>query len=234
MECITDASRAGGARWRIEKFWVESGNLGRDFLIVRTYARPLRLFAQAVALSVEIRPLPRLDETSPIEWMTATLAFEHGQFGLAQRFAPAQAFSQSLVVRGHHFARGVIAHRPETHHHRLSSSQEEGSSQSINSFPVEDLAHAGVAGGERNQFRAPEVEVRSLERGEDSLLRTGTAQVGARQGEAGAQERIFHSRIHCRTAHTLLRGIGLGRSIWVLQKETVSRDVQDAGSSDLL
>src|SRR5450755_726510 len=111
----------------------------------------------SVALSVEATPFTGLNKTCPIKRMLPVFALQQGELSLAKRFAAPKALLQALVIRSHNFASGIVADRPEAHHHRFRARQNESPAQSVHAFTVPDLAHARVAGGKSNQLGPPQI-----------------------------------------------------------------------------
>jgi hypothetical protein len=80
----------------------EEPGLFSTHVINKTKLREERLSGQAFALSgartvnlsafaLEVRPLARLDKTSPVEGVVAAFALQHGELSLTQSFSATQA-----------------------------------------------------------------------------------------------------------------------------------------------
>ena len=130
-----------------------------------------------------------------------------------QGVAAAQSAFEAAVVRGHHVTRDRVAHRPQAHDQRLRAGEKERTPQPVDTLTVLDLADAGVAGGERHQLGAPQIQVGRFERGQDAGLAIGSPQVRTAQREAGPNQRI------------------VDRRAWG-EEEPMRRDVKNAGRLD--
>jgi hypothetical protein len=105
--------------------------------------------------------------------------------------AAADAAAQARVVRDHRVACDGVAHRPQAHDQGFGSREHEGAAETVHAFTVADFADAGVAGGQRDQPSAPQIEARRLERRQDAAAGRDARQVGPREGEARSQQRIL-------------------------------------------
>src|SRR5262245_65688288 len=95
--------------------------------------------------TVEVSPFARLNETGPVEWVFAAFAFQRPQLHGSERLTAALAALQTRVVGDHQLARQVVAHRPQAHHERLRSGQDERAPQAVDAFAVLHFSYAAVA-----------------------------------------------------------------------------------------
>ena len=100
------------------------------------------------------------------------IALEHVELHLTKRLASAHALFEVPIVAGHQLPRGVIGDRPETHDQRLGPGNYKGPPQSIDAFAVAHFTDARVTGGQDHLLRAPEIQTRSLEGGQNSSIVT--------------------------------------------------------------
>src|SRR5215469_4960413 len=155
----------------------------KSFLAIQRLNRSKRARRRSYVSSfaVEVGPFAGLDKAGPIEGMLTALTLHHRQLGLAQSLAAAEAFLQPRIVFRHQFAGDVVADGPEAHYQGFRAGQEERAAQSVNPFTIPDLAYARVTSRERHELRTPEIQVGSLQGGEDATSFVAFRDVGAAQ-----------------------------------------------------
>ena len=78
-----------------------------------------------------------------------------------------------LVVAPHLPLGPGVAHGPQAHEQRLGAGEHERAPQTVDAIAVSHLADAGIAGRERHQLGAPQVQPRRFERRQHAVVRLG-------------------------------------------------------------
>src|SRR5687767_5207457 len=98
-----------------------------------------------LSAAVQVRPLSRLSEGRPIEWMAMLLAPQHSQLRLPEALAAPLSSPERLVIWNHDVFSAIVRHRPETHDLALGSGQDQRAPQALHALTDLDLAQTGIA-----------------------------------------------------------------------------------------
>src|SRR5687767_13401225 len=77
------------------------------------------------ALTLQVGPLTRQDETGPVVRMIARLEAQHLKLDSPQRLASAHILHQRLVVPGHQVTRTAVRDGPQTHQLAFGAGEEQ-------------------------------------------------------------------------------------------------------------
>jgi hypothetical protein len=85
----------------------------------------------------------------------------------------------------------AVRDRPEADDLALGSSQDQRAAQPLHAFAVLHLSHTRTAGRKHDQFGPRQVQGRRFQCGQDAVVITALAVIGAGQREARAQQGVF-------------------------------------------
>ena len=117
-----------------------------------------------LSAAIQVRPLSRLNERRPIEWMMQILAPQHSQLHLPEAFGASLSAPERLVIWDHYIFSPLVRYRPETHDLALRAGQDQRAPQALHTLTDLDLAQTGIARRERHKFRSPQIQSRHFQR----------------------------------------------------------------------
>src|SRR5262245_26682885 len=112
----------------------------------------------SLSAAIQIRPLSRLNEGCPIEWMMQFFAPKHLQLYLPQSLTSPLSSLERFVIWDYYIFRQFVRDRPETYHLALRSGKHQCTPQSLHSLAILDLSQSGIARREHHQFRPPQIQ----------------------------------------------------------------------------
>jgi hypothetical protein len=147
-----------------------------------------------------VRPVERSirardNETRPVIRVLPARIVEHGELHLAQGFAAASALREGVAIGLHQLRRRALVDRPEAHHLRFSAGEDQSATQPVDAVAGFHVAHARLAGGKNDELGAMEIQARGFKRGEQTMAIAAGAAVGARERDAGFQERVVEAGV---------------------------------------